>query len=86
VRLTGKPESEFLIWCEQLELLLKTGKPRSDQMQVLETDPLSLLSRILDKLEGDFILASTHGKLVEVLPSYDRLCKLLKLAARIGTW
>jgi hypothetical protein len=55
-------------------------------MQVLETDPLSLLSCILDKLEGDFILATAHGKLVEVLPSYNRLCKLLKLTARIGTW
>jgi hypothetical protein len=55
-------------------------------MQVLEADPLTLLSRILDQLEGDFVLATAHGKLVEVLPSYDRLCELLQLTARIGTW
>jgi hypothetical protein len=55
-------------------------------MKVLEADPLSLLSSALDKLEGSLVLASTHGELVEGLPSDDSLGKLLELTAWVRSW
>lgn len=86
MRLTGQPESELLVWRQQLELLLKAWQPRGDQMQVLEADPFSLRGSTLDKLEGDLVLATTHGELVEALPSHDRLCEVLELTAGIRSW
>ena len=86
MRLTGKPESELFVWSKQFQLFFKTWKPRRDQMQVLEAYPLTFLSRTPYKLDSNLILATTHGELVEGLPSDHGLGKVRKLATWIGTW
>jgi len=86
MRLTRKPESELFVWSKQFQLFFKTWKPGRDQMQVLEAYPLTFLSRTPDKLDGSLILATTHGELVEALPSDHGLGKVLELATWVRAW
>ena len=73
------------MWLQHLELLLKDWEPGSDEMKVLEADPLSLLGCLLDLLNGNLVLATTHGNSMEAGSSNNLVCKFLKLSTWIGS-
>lgn len=82
MRLRCQPESESLVRLQHLELLLKDREPGSDEMKVLEADPLALLGGLLDLLNCNLILATTHGNSMEASSSNNLVSKFLKLS----TW
>jgi hypothetical protein len=82
MRLRSQPKSESLVWLQHLELLLKDWEPGSDKMKVLEADPLTLLGGLLDLLNGNLILTTTHGNSMETSSSNNLVSEFLKLS----TW
>ena len=82
MRLRCQPESESLVWLQHLELLLKDWEPGSDEMKVLEADPLTLLGGLLDLLNGNLILATAHGDCMEASSSNYLVSEFFKLS----TW
>jgi len=55
-------------------------------MKVLKANPFSLLSGILDRLNSDLVLTSSHGKLVIACSANCLLSELLKLGTWIRSW
>ena len=84
--LASKPESESLMRCLHLKLFLKDRKPRRNQMEVLQAYPFSFYSGLLNCLNSDFILSSSHCNFVISGPANDLLCKLLEFCTRVRSW
>lgn len=43
-------------------------------MEILEADPLTFLGRLLDRLDGHFVVAATHSYLMVGGSADDLLC------------
>ena len=82
MRLRCQPKSESLVWLQHFELFFEDWEPGSDEMKVLEADPLTLLGGLLDLLNGNLILTTTHGNSMETSSSNNLVSEFLKLS----TW
>lgn len=83
VRLRGEPKTEVLMGLQLLEFLFQRGKPRRDEVQILEAHPQSLGGCLSEHLQRHLVLVTTHGHLLEVLSSYFRSSELLQLFAGV---
>jgi hypothetical protein len=79
MRFRGEPEAELGVRFEHFEFFLEHGQPGSHQVQVLETDPLTLLRSLLDCLNRNLVLPAAHGQLVVASTAHNLLSKLLQL-------
>jgi len=83
VRLRSQPESELFVRLEHLEFFLEHRKPRRNQVKVLETDPFSFKSRLLDGLDRRLVGATTHSNFVESVSADSGFSELLQFSTRI---
>lgn len=83
MRLRSQPKSELLLRLEHLELLLEDREPRSDQVEVLEADPLSLNGSLLDGFNSSLVSTTTHSDFVESVSADSSFSELLKFCTRI---
>jgi hypothetical protein len=83
----GQPKSECWIWPRDvLEDDLKSFEPGSEQMAVLEHNPLSFIGTVLNVLFGLFSHSLSEGQELELVESKaDRLDELLDIAERISS-
>jgi len=72
VCLCGKPEPKIAVRRKRGDLFFEVWKSASDQMQVLEAEPMTLLSCFTKQADGFFVLIASHRKL-EVLASANLL-------------
>lgn len=85
VRLSGQPKTEVLVRVELLEVFFEGWQPAGDEMEILEAEPHAFLGSFFEHADGEVILTTSHGKLLEVVSADFSFGEFFEFFGRIRT-